>query len=192
MTFTRLSDTIHEWLGWCPNHGVTAAPPVKMKIGPGIYIIALICVLAIPAVLLLTSPASQNVAVWAFRLDDNGVKHFVGRLPATEDATGKLTFSTAGAATPALQPGTYSLIIEHPLKDGSFLLMLDGANVELQSPGSANNAMMLFAISGPGSLQQEDAYQALIAAFSLENPEGTSDQSGNAGAYTEREYIVDN
>ena len=48
MTFTRLSDTIHEWLGWCPNHGVTAAPPVKMKIGPGIYIIALICVLAIP------------------------------------------------------------------------------------------------------------------------------------------------
>ena len=69
--------------------------------------------------------------------------------------------------------------------------MLDGANVELQSPGSANNAMMLFTISGPGSLQQEDAYQALIAAFSLENPDGTSsDQSGNAGAFTERGYIV--
>ena len=103
---------------------------------------------------------------------------------------GKLTFSTAGAATPALSQGTYSLIIEHPGKDGSFRLMLDGANVELQSPGSANNAMMLFTISGPGSLQQEDAYQALIAAFSLENPDGTSGQSGNAGADTEREYIV--
>ena len=190
MTLTRLSETIHEWLGWCPNHGITVAPPVKMKIWPGIYIIALICVLAVPAVMLLTSPAPQNVAVWAFRVDDTGVKHFVGRLPATEDSTGKLTFSTVGAATPALQPGTYSLIIENPLKDGSFRLVLDGANVELQSPGSANNAQMLFAISGPGSLQQEDAYHALIAAFSLENPDETSGQSGTSGGYTEREYIV--
>ena len=67
MTLTRLSETIHEWLGWCPNHRAIAAPPVKTKMGPGIYIIALICVLVIPAVLLLTSPAPQNVAVWAFR-----------------------------------------------------------------------------------------------------------------------------
>ena len=50
---------------------------------------------------------------------------------------------------------------------------------------------MLFAISGPGSLQQEDAYQALIAAFRIEKPgDGTSDQSDNSGDYTEREYIV--
>ena len=60
MTFTRLSETIHEWLGWCPNHSVTAAPQVKMKIGPGIYIIALICMLAVPAVVLLTSPGTPE------------------------------------------------------------------------------------------------------------------------------------
>ncbi|MDD1701742.1 MAG: hypothetical protein LUQ31_02020 [Methanoregula sp.] len=180
-----------HWLGWCPNHTPTVAPPAKMTLGPWVYIIPLICVLVIPAVLLLTTPAPQDVAVWVFRLDDSGVKHFVGRLPATEDSTGRLTFSTAGGATPALSPGKYSLIIEHPGKDGSFRLMLDGVNVKFQSPDSANGGTMLFKISGPGSLQQEDAYEALIAAFDLENPDGTSAPSGTSGDFTEREYSVD-
>jgi hypothetical protein len=187
MISTRVSDTIHEWLGWCPNPRVTAAPPVKM--GPGIYIIALICVLVIPAVLLLTSPAPQNVAVWAFRLDDTGVKHFVERLPATEDSTGKLTFSTAGGATPALQQGTYWLIIERPLKDGSFRLMLDGVNVKLQSPDSANDATMLFTIRGPGSLQEEDAYEALMAAYNGGTYVTGSTIPAESGV-TERKYTV--
>ena len=187
---TRLSKIVHEWMGWCPNHPAMQA--IKPKIRMEISILVVIGLLLLSAAaLMIPAHAPESVAVWAFRVDDTGVKHFIGRLPATEDASGKLTFSTAGTATPALQPGTYSLIIEHPLKDGSFRLMLDGAIVELQSPGSANNEMMLFAISGPGSLQQEDAYQALIAAFSQENPDGMSNgQSGNAGGYTEREYIV--
>jgi hypothetical protein len=63
------------------------------------------------------------------------------------------------------------------------VLALDGVNVKLQSPGSANEETMLFKISGPASLQQEDAYQALTAAFAFENPNGAS--------YSEREYIVD-
>ncbi|MGB7787494.1 hypothetical protein [Methanoregula sp.] len=45
--------------------------------------------------------------------------------------------------------------------------------------------MMLFKINGPGSLQEEDAYQALMAAFRM------SDQSGSSGDVTEREYIVE-
>lgn len=77
---TRVSDVIRGWLGWCPNHRVTVAPPVK--IGRGIYIIAIICILAIPAAaLLMLSPPSQNVAVWAFQVDNTGLKHFVARLP---------------------------------------------------------------------------------------------------------------
>ncbi|MGB7787495.1 hypothetical protein [Methanoregula sp.] len=120
---THVSEVIRGWLGWCPNHEVATVPPVKMV--PGIYIIALICILVIPAaVLLMLSPAPQNVAVWAFRMDDSGVKHFVRLLPATEDTSGKLTFSTADAATPALPAGTYWLVIERPGKDGSFRMSL--------------------------------------------------------------------
>ena len=184
---TYLVDLVKHHLGWCPNHPAAAAPPVKMKMGPLAYILIIICLLAIPAAMLLTAPAPQNVAVWAFRLDDAGVKHFAGRLPATEDANGKLTFSPSGTGTPALPPGTYTLVIEHPGKDGSFMLALDGADVKLVSPDRANGGMMLFAISGPGSLQQEDAYQALIAAFGSANPDGTT---GSSGSYTEQTYTV--
>jgi len=186
----HITEVIRHRLGWCPNHPVVAAPPVKVKMWPGIYVIAIICLLAVPAVMMLAAPAPQNVAIWAFRLDDSGVKHFVGRLPATEDSTGKLTFSSAGAATPALSPGKYSLIIEHPLKDGRFLLALDGANVELQPPGSTGNAMLLFKISGPGSLQQEDAYEALMAAYNSGTyVTGTGTPPATSGV-SEREYTV--
>lgn len=187
---TPVINRIEHWLGWCPNH--PAAQTAQPKIGNGIIAVAIIGLLVITtAALVIPAQAPKNVAIWAFKVDDNGVKHFAGRLPATEDSAGRLVFSAAGAATPALSPGTYSLIIEHPLNDGSFRLALDGAKVKLQSPGSAANAMMLFTISGPGSLQQDDAYQALIAAFGIENPSGTGDESGNAGAYSEREYVVE-
>ncbi len=184
----RVSEVVRGWLGWCPNRRVTAAPQAKM--GPAIYIVALICVLAIlVAASLLLSPASQDVAVWAFKMDDTGSKHFVGRLPATEDTTGKLTFSTAGAAIPALPAGKYWMVIEHPGKDGSFRLMLDGEKVKLRSLNPAEGGMMIFKISGPGSLQEGDAYQALLAAFV--DSEDNSVPSGNSGVVTEREYIVD-
>jgi len=179
---TSITEVIRERLGWCPQH--PAAQAVQPKIGNGIIAVAIIGLLLLTtAALMVPAQAPENVAVWAFRLDDNGVKHFIGRLPATEDHTGNLIFSMAGAATPALPPGKYSLIIEHPLNDGSFRLALDGENVKLHSPDSASGAMMLFKIGGPGSLQQEDAYQALIAAFKFENPNGAS--------YLEREYVVD-
>jgi len=180
----RVVEVIHGWLGWCPNHRVTAPPPVKM--GTGIYIIALICVLVtLATALLMLTPASHEVSVWAFRMDDTGLKHFAARLPAAEDSTGKLSFSTSGSATPALPPGKYWLVIEHPGKDGSFLLGLDGEKVNMRSPDSGNGGMMIFRISGPGSLQQEDAYQALMAAFTMNGP------PGNSGTATEREYIVE-
>lgn len=188
---TSIAEVIRERLGWCPQH--PAAQAVQPRIGNGIIAVAIIGLLLLTtAALVVPAQAPENVAVWAFKVDDNGVKHFTGRLPATEDANGRLAFPAAGAATLALSPGKYSLIIEHPLNDGSFRLALDGANVKLRSPGSAGNAMMLFKIGGPGSLQQEDAYQALIAAFGIENPDGAGGKEGTSGAYTEREYTVEN
>jgi len=121
-------------------------------------------------------------------MDDFGVKHFAGRLPATEDTTGKLIFSTVGTSAPALSPGKYSLIVEHPLNDGSFRLALDGTTVKLRSTDPAADAMMLFTISGPGSLQQEDAYHALLAAVDPGDSGGSGTASGTSGYITEREY----
>ena len=184
---TTITRRIEHWLGWCPHH--PAAQAARPRIGAGIILIAVIgLVLLTAAALIIPAHAPENVAVWAFRMDDFGVKHFAGRLPATEDASGTLTFSMAGTATPALSPGKYSLIVEHPLNDGSFRLALDGSKVTLRSTDPAADAMMLFTISGPGSLQQEDAYQALLVAFDPGDYGGSGTASGTSGYITEREY----
>jgi hypothetical protein len=187
----HLSEVIRERLGWCPNHVKTAAQPAKM--GSGVYIIAAFCVLIMAAAVpLLTIPASQDVMVWAFQVDDSGYRNFVAMLPATEDASGNLLFSAAGAATPALPAGKYWLVTEHPNNDGSFRLTLEGNTVISPSPYAVDEDLTLFRLSGPGSLRGEDAYEMLIAAFNAESPfPELRDQTGAFGAVTEREYIVE-
>jgi hypothetical protein len=160
----HITETFQHRLGWCPNHQMTAVS--RPKVGFKIYVIIAIGILVIPAAaLFLPSHAPQDVAVWAFRTDDSGTRQFVARLPAMEDATGRLSFPPAGAATPVLPSGKYWLVIEHPGRDGSYGLILDGAAVKSQIPDSANNGMELFTVSGPGSLTGEDAYEALMAAY---------------------------
>ena len=130
----HITESIQYRLGWCPNHQVTAAS--RPKVGFEIYVIIAIGILVIPAAaLLMPSHVPQDVAVWAFRMDDTGTRDFVARLPATEDATGRLSFPSAGAAIPALPPGKYWLVTEHPGNDGSYDLTLDGAAVKSQISG---------------------------------------------------------
>ncbi len=187
----HLSEVIRERLGWCPNHVKTAAPQEKM--GTGVYIIAAFCVLVMAAVVpLMSSPASHEVMVWAFKVDESGYRNFVAIMPATEDAGGKLSFSAAGASTPALSAGKYWLVTEHPNKDGSFRLTLEGNTVISPSPYAVDEDLTLFRLSGPGSLRGEDAYEMLIAAFNAESPfPELRDQTGAFGVVTEREYIVE-
>ncbi|MDD1716461.1 MAG: hypothetical protein LUQ01_05630 [Methanolinea sp.] len=157
-----------------------------------IYLVAAICMIVIPVMgMLMLSPASQNVAVWVFQMDDTGTRHFIGRLPATEDASGTLTFSRAGADSHSLPAGKYWLVIEHPGSDGSYRLILDGSSVKSQSLNTPNDGMQLFRVSGPGSLQSEDAYWALMAAYDdIYATAGTTAQTAN-GDVTEREYVIE-
>ena len=186
---TRVSGVTRGWLGWCPNHPVAAAH--RPKIGFEIYVIVAMGMLIIPtAALLMPSPAPQNVAVWAFRMDDAGIRQFVARLPATEDASGKISFPTGSSSTPALPAGNYRLVIEHPGKDGSYRLTLDGAVVESQISDSANNGMKFFTVNGPGSLAGEDAYEALMAAYNGGMYVTGSTIPAGSGV-TEREYTVE-
>ncbi len=183
---THVFESLRRRLGWCPNHPVASTtPPSKMN--SWILISAVVCVLVVPVTaLLMLSPAPQNVAVWAFRVDDTGTRFFETRLPATEDASGTLTFSPVGGGTESLPAGKYWLVIEHPGSDGSYRLALDGEFVKGTSPNFPQNGMNLFKVSGPGSLQREDAYQALLAAFDAAN----SDSAGSNGI-TEREYVIE-
>jgi hypothetical protein len=188
---TTVSEVIRGWLGWCPNHSGAATQPSRTN--SGMYILAAICVLVIvAATLLLPTPASQNVAVWAFKVDDTGTRHFFTRLPAMEETNGKLSFSAAGAGTGSLPAGKYWLVIEHPTSDGSYRLALDGQWVKMQSPDFPGNSIQLFRISGPGSLQEKDASEALVASFSGENSAAVSTAGRTGiGTVTEREYVIE-
>ena len=186
----HIAESLQHRLGWCPNHPSTSLTPSKMH--PGMYIIAAICVMVIlvASPLIIHSPTSQNVAVWAFR-NEAGTLHFIARLPATEDATGKLSFPPKGQGTVSLPAGKYRLVIEHPDGDGGYRLMLDGEWVTNRqvNPIGTTDPTKLFKISGAGSLQEKDAYEALIASFSG----GERPMTGTAGSggITEREYQVE-
>jgi hypothetical protein len=185
-------DYFRKKIGWCPNQPTASVSPSKTN--SWIFIIAVICILIIPAsTLFMLSPASQNVAVWAFRVDDTGTRHFVTRLPAMEDANGKLSFSPAEGGTQSLPAGKYWLVIERPGSDGSYRLALDGQWVKGTSSDFPENGMNLFKVSGPGSLQQEDAYQALLVAFGagMSNDTGSTTTQKGSNGISEREYVIE-
>lgn len=110
-----------------------------------------------------------------------------------EDAGGKLSFSPAGEGTQSLPAGKYWLVIEHPGSDGSYRLALDDQWVKGISPDFPQSGMQLFRVSGPGSLQEEDAYEALMASFDeggSAGTGGTAPQGGSSGI-SEREYVIE-
>lgn len=188
---TRVSEVIREWLGWCPNH--PAASATSTRINLAMYVIAAICILGVlVAAPLLLTPSSQNVAVWAFQ-NDTGTMHFVARLPATEDASGTLTFHSVGAGMQTLPAGTYWLVIEHPRSDGSYQLMLDGDWIldQQANPPGATAGLKLFKIYGTGALQEDDAYAALVSSFDSGGIDANGTTPPHGGSVTEREYIVE-
>jgi hypothetical protein len=186
----HITETFQHRLGWCPNHQMAAAS--RPKAGVEIYVIIAIGILVIPAAaLLIPSYALQDVAVWAFRTDDSGTRQFVARLHAMEDATGRLSFPAAGAATSSLPAGKYWLVIERPARDGSYRFTLDGAWVKGQSLDPPHDIAKFFSVSGPGSLSGKDAYEALMAAYNGGMYETGITTFPAESGITEREYTVD-
>jgi len=186
----HFTETLRRHLGWCPNHQVPASRPARINsMTYAIIIVAALGILA--AAQYIPSHSSQDVAVWAFRVDDTGTRNFIARLPATEDAAGTVSFPAAGTGTSSLPAGKYWLVIEHPGKDGSYRFTLDGTWITGPSPDSPGNVIKFFKVAGPGSLQKEDAYEALMAAYNGGTyVTGSSPALGGSSGVTEREYTV--
>ena len=78
-----------------------------------------------------------------------------------------------------LAGGQYFVIVQHPMENTTFDIVASGDYVrDLQG----NNGMILFKIHGAGSLQGNDAADALIAAF--------SDPGNGDDTYTEIPFQV--
>jgi hypothetical protein len=85
------------------------------------------------------------------------------------DAT--YTYEVLPEVTNNLESGQYFIIVQHPMANTTFDIDVSGNYVRSLQ---LNNGTNLFRISGPGSLQGNDAAEALVAAF---NDPGNGDDT---------------
>jgi hypothetical protein len=113
------------------------------------------------------------VQIWIF--GDN--YSFVTTTPVNPD--GSYTFTANATLSGELPTGQDYLIVQHPMENTTLDIYVSGDYVRSLQ---LNNGTNLFRISGPGSLQGNDAAEALVAAFSAP---GNGDDT-----YTEIQFPV--
>jgi hypothetical protein len=99
----------------------------------------------------------ESVQVWIFG------KNYYSRsiVPVNSDAS--FRYEVPGEVASQLAGSQSFVIVQHPMQNTTFDIDASGDYVRSVQ---LNNGMNLFRISGPGSLQDSDAAEALIAAFS--------------------------
>jgi hypothetical protein len=105
------------------------------------------------------------VQVWIF-----GENYYSKTIQAVNpDAS--YTYEVLPEVTSNLESGQYFMIVQHPMANTTFDIDVSGDYVRTLR---LNNGTNLFRISGPGSLQGNDAAEALVAAF---NDPGNGDDT---------------
>jgi hypothetical protein len=116
-----------------------------------------------------------EVQIWIF--GDNYA--FNTTIPVNSDAS--FTFNGDAMMSEKLPAGQNYLIVQHPMQNNTFDIDVS-RNYVRSLP--LNNGTNLFRISGPGSLQGNDAAEALVAAF--------SDPGNGDDTYTLIPFQIDN
>ncbi|MGD0081202.1 MAG: hypothetical protein ABSB80_11230 [Methanoregula sp.] len=125
----------------------------------------------------ITGSAEGNpsaVQIWI--IGDNYV--YTTTTPVNPDSS--YTFNGDTHLSGKLPKGQCYLIVQHPMQNNTFDIVVSGdyvRNLQL------NNGTYIFRINGPGSLQGNDAAEALIAAI--------SDHNNGDDTYTEIPFLVD-
>jgi len=115
----------------------------------------------------------ETVQVWIL-----GKNYYsTSKVPVSSDAS--FQYVVQGEATSKLATGQYFVIVQHPMENTTFDIDVSGDYVRSMQ---LNNGKNLFKITGPGSLQGNDAAEALVAAF--------SDPSNGDDTYTEIPFMV--
>ncbi len=124
----------------------------------------------------ITGSAQGNppaVQIWIF--GDNYL--FNTTTPVNSD--GSFTFTADAAMSGKLPEGQNYLVVQHPMADNKFDIVVSGDYVR---DLKLNNGTNLFKITGPGSLQGSDAADALTTAL--------HDQEANDPTYTNDTFTL--
>jgi hypothetical protein len=99
----------------------------------------------------------ETVQIWILG------KNYYSRSIQSVNPDASYTYTVPREVTSQLASGQYFVVVQHPMQNTTFDIDVSGDYVRSLQP---NNGTNLFRISGPGSLQGNDAAEALVAAFS--------------------------
>jgi hypothetical protein len=115
----------------------------------------------------------ETVQVWILG------KNYYSRSIQSVSPNATYTYTVPGDVTSQLAGGQYFVIVQHPMQNTTFDIDISGDYVRSLQ---LNNGTNLFRISGPGSLQGNDAAEAVVAAF--------SDPNNGDDTYTDIPFLV--
>ncbi|MGB7788569.1 hypothetical protein [Methanoregula sp.] len=115
----------------------------------------------------------SNVQIWILG------KNYYSKTIQPVNPDTSYTYEVPEEVTSHLESGQYFVIVQHPMENTTFDIDVRGDYVRSLQ---LNNGTNLFRISGPGSLQGNDAAEALVAAF--------SDPNNGDDTYTEIPFLV--
>ena len=104
----------------------------------------------------------SEIAIWIMG------KNYPYRYTESPDSDGSFDFELTREQTSKMSSGQYYVIVQHPMQNGKFDIVLNGktgfiSNLMLGNNGT--NGTQIFKFSGTGSLQGTDAANALITAI---------------------------
>jgi len=116
----------------------------------------------------------ETVLIWILG------KNYYSKAIVSVNSDASYKYEVPQEVTSHLESGQYFVIVQHPMENTTFDIDVSGDYVRSLQ---LNNGTNLFRISGPGSLQGNDAAEALVAAF--------SDPNNGDDTYTVIPFMVD-
>lgn len=122
----------------------------------------------------------EGVAIWVLGTN------FAGRVTQTVNSGSMFEYELDGATTEGMTSGQYFVVVQHPMQNAEFDIVLSDngyvINRQLNANSTSSTGLSIFKMSGPGSLQGSDAAEALVQALEDQNIDDT---------YTRLQFIVE-
>jgi trimeric autotransporter adhesin len=141
---------------------------------------------------------SKGVAIWIMGTN------YAKRITSSVYSDSSFSYDLTGAMTRDMSAGQYFVIVQHPMQNGQFDIVLnsDETTVSNLQLGNGSDGTQIFTFGGSGSLQGSDAANALVKAiedpnvddmytkayFTIGNPIITIDRIGDK--YTGDQFYI--
>jgi len=110
---------------------------------------------------------SDGVAIWVLGTN------YAERVTQSVDSNSVFEYKLPGSLTSTLNSGQYFVVVQHPMQNGQFDIVLDSdgyvINKQMNVNTTSGTGTSIFKLTGYSSLQGSDAAQALVDALEDQN-----------------------